>query len=110
MLEEKVKELEKIVSAKNSTSLETFKCDNFYDCPLCEECSIEKILFEIHLAKIHNVQDGCDCDRCIKCTFKKVSDSEDFFCFICEKDFKIRTAINTISNFSMGVLMLVESV
>ena len=109
-LEEKVKELEKIVSAKSSTSLETYKCDlcdywcdleknlkshrskkhkretlrdnsvlettlhlsplhserieefneslssspsenNVYDCPMCEECSIEKTVFEIHFSQ-----------------------------------------------------------
>ena len=167
-LEEKVKELEKIVSAKSSTSLETFKCDlcdyccdsekvlkthrskkhkretlrynsipetpfhlsplhserieefnesrssipsenNIYDCPLCEECSIEKTEFEIHLAKIHNVHDCCDCDKCIECAFKKVSDSEDFSCFICEKDCQDRDSYKTISNSSMSVLTLVES-
>ena len=63
---------------------------NVYDCPLCEECSIKKTVFEIHLAKIHNVHDCCDCDKCIEFAFKKVSDSEDFSCFICEKDFQDR--------------------
>ena len=61
---------------------------NFYDCPLCEECSIKKTVFEIHLAQIQNVHDCCDCDKCIECTFKKVSNPKDFSCFICEKDFQ----------------------
>ena len=44
-LEEKVKELENIVSAKSSTSLETFKCD------LCDYCCDSEKVLKSHRSK-----------------------------------------------------------
>ena len=44
-LEEKVKELEKIVAAKSSTSLGTFKCD------LCDYCCDSEKVLKSHRSK-----------------------------------------------------------
>ena len=56
-----------------------------YDCPLCEEGSIEKAVFKTHLTELHDVQATCDCEERIDCVLKEVSSSQTFTCTICEQ-------------------------
>ena len=79
-----VKEFNEPISTFPVSSQNTNKMFELYDCPLCEEFLIEKTFFKNHLAQLHDIQESCDCEECLKCMLKEVFCSTTFSCSSCE--------------------------